>query len=896
VVLDSQNDNTPSGNLDRCMLGLDGPGPDANFIYTDVDQSLVTNMFADVRIEVDNTFTWAISCVDYRGNIGNSEEREITFEECVNDIQCGDDYGCNNEGICKPNCVSDSECGSTEKCINNLCEYACGDGIVDTWNNEECDDNNNDDGDDCDSSCQFEAYCGNNVIDHPDAVGIYEECDGASMDGFTCENIVDILDTCDVTECNRTECTAGCEVEIYYNYGITEYCGDESLSGCELCDGDLIQPGLNCSAFGYDSEILIATCDLCMPDLIVCQSAPELCGNGFLEENENCDDYNLIDGDGCSSICEFELTCGDGIIQMPNGNNFNETCDSNNLNDETCSSLGYPDRTLSCNSNCTYNITDCGAVPCVDTSDCNDGSDCTSEICSAGLCEFTLIEPCVIEPNCTDASAGMTLCLDGSCSYQCNETDEDVNTTCNFNGTCDATESCACVDCDGDKNICNDGLICSSVTGNCACEAGLTLCIDGSCSYNCPVTDTGNSTICNNDTTCDTNEGCACSDCDGEQSVCASGSVCSNESNSCVCEIGANRCSDGTCSDDCNETDGGPDITCNNDLTCDANESCACGDCDGETSICSGGSVCSDLTDNCVCPAGTQELNGVCLDEACTDSDGGLDYYNFGYTSIYIGEINIPEINNDTCLTDDVMEEYCLGTSGASLSKTCAFGCDEGSCVMDETGCNNGIQDNDETDVDCGGNCLQRCGPLDECIVDSDCVGGNCVNGLCDDPIANQTYELDIGWNLISIPMEPLDEDINVIFADLINVSVERVLNYENRIWMANNFGLAPSNLNIIEKGKAYWVKMNETDNLTVRGVLYNEALDLDEEWNFIGIASLVELTAEEYFGNDYKSIDEIHHFAINATGDKNLERIGFGNVSAVILEPGVGYWVNIPQ
>jgi cysteine-rich repeat protein len=31
-----------------------------------------------------------------------------------------------------------------------------------------------------------------------------------------------------------------------------------------------------------------------------------VCGNGILETGENCDDSNLINGDGCSSICLVE--------------------------------------------------------------------------------------------------------------------------------------------------------------------------------------------------------------------------------------------------------------------------------------------------------------------------------------------------------------------------------------------------------------------------------------------------------------------------------------------------------------------------------------------------------------------------------------------------------------
>ena len=41
--------------------------------------------------------------------------------------------------------------------------------------------------------------------------------------------------------------------------------------------------------------------------------------------NEECDDGNMLDGDGCSSSCLYEF-CGDGVLQEPLG----ETCDDAN--------------------------------------------------------------------------------------------------------------------------------------------------------------------------------------------------------------------------------------------------------------------------------------------------------------------------------------------------------------------------------------------------------------------------------------------------------------------------------------------------------------------------------------------------------------------------------------
>ncbi|MFC1682039.1 PQQ-binding-like beta-propeller repeat protein [Nanoarchaeota archaeon] len=67
------------------------------------------------------------------------------------------------------------------------------------------------------------------------------------------------------------------------------------------------------------------------------------CGNGDLETGEECDDNNLIDGDGCSAECVNEI-CGDSILQE----GLDEECD----NGEENNNWGE------CNENCQ--LTFCG--------------------------------------------------------------------------------------------------------------------------------------------------------------------------------------------------------------------------------------------------------------------------------------------------------------------------------------------------------------------------------------------------------------------------------------------------------------------------------------------------------------------------------------------------------
>jgi cysteine-rich repeat protein len=49
-----------------------------------------------------------------------------------------------------------------------------------------------------------------------------------------------------------------------------------------------------------------------------------VCGNGYMEEDEECDDGNNDNGDGCSDVCVIEY-CGDGVIN--NGEECEASCD-----------------------------------------------------------------------------------------------------------------------------------------------------------------------------------------------------------------------------------------------------------------------------------------------------------------------------------------------------------------------------------------------------------------------------------------------------------------------------------------------------------------------------------------------------------------------------------------
>jgi choice-of-anchor A domain-containing protein len=85
------------------------------------------------------------------------------------------------------------------------------------------------------------------------------------------------------------------------------FCGDGAVTAGEQCDDGNLVDGDGCSA----------SCET------------EACGDGVVQPGEQCDDGALVDGDGCSSTCTVENfgTCGDGTVDP------GEPCDDGNNDD-----------------------------------------------------------------------------------------------------------------------------------------------------------------------------------------------------------------------------------------------------------------------------------------------------------------------------------------------------------------------------------------------------------------------------------------------------------------------------------------------------------------------------------------------------------------------------------
>ncbi len=88
-----------------------------------------------------------------------------------------------------------------------------------------------------------------------------------------------------------------------------------------------------------------------------------------------------------------------------------------------------------------------------------------------------------------------------------------------------------------------------------------------------------------------------------------------------------------------------------------------------------------------------------------------------------LGSIEICRLTQSGCVQWDLLQD--CRTQGL----VCQQSGEQSSCVSPES-CTDGIQNQNETDVDCGGVC-DPCEQGKHCIQDTDCASGACVNGVC---------------------------------------------------------------------------------------------------------------------------------------------------------------------
>jgi cysteine-rich repeat protein len=381
---------------------------------------------------------------------------DVTGDGCDPDCSwsCHTEADCSDLELCSGTELCDTETHACEPgipaadgtpCLRSIGESGacrvgtcagldCGDGVVDP--DEDCDDGNTTAGDGCEANCLWSCRTDAECSDLRTCDGI-ETCDPTEHrclsgtpppDGTECNRDTNpatreiclggscnlsicgdgFLDAVRLEECDDGNAVAGdgCEATTCtFSCGADADCGDEeACNGVETCD-----PASHACAPGAE----VAGGTLCtMPggEAGGCRSGScvrRACGNGLLDPGEECDDGNLVVGDGCEASCLFSCHAGTDCREVP---------------DDPCSSDS------------------CATIPggqrcerAFSTDACDDGDPCTADdVCDgAGVCRGRVIDAdgdtygpgAACGADCNDRAAG----VHPGATETCNAADDDCN-------------------------------------------------------------------------------------------------------------------------------------------------------------------------------------------------------------------------------------------------------------------------------------------------------------------------------------------------------------------------------------------------------------------------------------------------------------------------------------
>ncbi|MBW2263696.1 MAG: hypothetical protein JRG91_17165 [Deltaproteobacteria bacterium] len=435
---------------------------------------------------------------------------------------------------------------------------------------------------------------------------------------------------------------------------------------------------------------------------------PPGCGDGIVSGTEDCDDENLVSGDGCESDCTYSCHAA------------TDCDDSDTCTDQDCITGGtgqicdYTYNTATCDDadDCTHTDACDGAGTCTGTSyTCTAGTCEASSVCDgAGGCTVTLDSPgtsCDDLDACTHTDLCDSVGSCGGTTYACTPGTCETASDCDGSGGCTPTYDSPGASCDDavdctHTDVCDGSGSCGGTTYSCTpgtCEASSVCDGSGACTVtlDSPGTSCDDAVDCTHTDVCDGSGGC-----DGTTYSCTAG----------TCE--ASSVCDG--SGGCTITFDAPGTTCTDVWACTTGETCdGSGTCVGGTpddTACAPGELCRPTcfpSTGCGLPPGY--LDVTCPDTMVLPSDAACTIDLDGVTGqvaclTCTTEIGMVELSNDDF---DASGGGCdIGGWSLVTGDNCRDRIDEAPGCLEGGRTRTCCDDASTIDFDLGGDCVLR--------------------------------------------------------------------------------------------------------------------------------------------------------------------------------------------
>jgi hypothetical protein len=148
-------------------------------------------------------------------------------------------------------------------------------------------------------------------------------------------------------------------------------------------------------------------------------------------------------------------------------------------------------------------------------------------------------------------------------------------------------------------------------------------------------------------------------------------------------------------------------------------------------------------------------------------------------------------------------------------------------------------------------------------------------------PKLTHTIQLQKNWNLLSLPINPSDNDIADVLAP-INGQYVAVHAYDGKEYESYYPGDDSSKLKKMEAGRGYWIFMKANAALQVDGSVASKTVMLKKDWNLVGFNATNPISVPQAISSIKDKVSAI--YAYNSETNSYIEPKDF--------EPGMGYWV----